>query len=97
MGRLAQGAPPPLLGWWLLARDSSYESSTGRVSGRGCTVGATTGAYCDPIGLELRRSDEGPHAAQGVRVHGHAPPARRKGRRCARPIVAASTANDFLV
>ena len=78
MGHLAQGAPPPLLRWWLLARDSSHESSTSRARGRGGTVGTATAAYCGLIGLERRRSDEGPHGAQGVSVHGHGLPARRK-------------------
>ena len=66
MGHLAQGAPPPLLGWWLIARDSSHESSTGRARGRRDTVGAATGAYCGLIGLERRRSDEGPQDRKSV-------------------------------
>ena len=79
MGHLAQGAPPPLLGWWLLARDSSHESSTSRARGRGGTVGTATGAYCGLIGLERRRSDEGPQPLMGCASTAMPPPLAERG------------------
>ena len=79
MGHLAQGEPPPLLGWWLIARDSSHESSTGHARGRRDTVGAATGAYCGLIGLERRRSDEGPQPLMGCASTAMAPPLAERG------------------